>query len=259
MPNRIIREDILTSESVDALDPPSEVFYRRLMSKVDDHGLYDARPAILKSHLYPLRHDRVREADITRWMAACQKAGLIVLYSHDGKPYLQMLKTKWKARSEPKYPLPTSARNCTQPQATAPLVVDVVVDVVEDVGVDKPAPSGATPSAPKKKAKGTTTLTTYLADCEAEGVKPIPGDDAVFAYAERVGLPVEFLALAWQWFRAKYGPDGTGRAKRYADWRATFRNAVKDGWPKFWAIDQSGAYYLTTAGKQAQREYGDAG
>lgn len=123
---------------------------------------------------------------------------------------------------------------------------------------EQDAPGGASPPPPKK-SKGGITLTTYLAECEAAGVKAIPEDDAVFAYAERVGLPVEFLSLAWQWFRAKYGPDGTGRAKRYTDWRATFRNAVKDGWPKFWAIDQSGEYYLTTAGKQAQREYGDAG
>lgn len=128
----------------------------------------------------------------------------------------------------------------------------------ETEGEREDAPVGA-PPAPQRKPKGGITLTTYLAECEAKGVKAIPEDDAVFAYAERVGLPVEFLALAWQWFRAKYGPDGTGRAKRYTDWRATFRNAVKDGWPKFWAIDQSGEYYLTTAGKQAQREYGDAG
>src|SRR5690606_19201983 len=117
----------------------------------------------------------------------------------------------------------------------------------------------AKPAPPNQFAGKKVLLKTYLAECEAEGVKAIPEGDAVFAYAERVGLPVEFLALAWQWFRAKYGPDGTGRAKRYADWRATFRNAVKDGWPKFWAIDQSGGYYLTTAGKQAQREYSDAG
>jgi hypothetical protein len=64
-------------------------------------------------------------------MAACQKAGLIALYSHDGKPYLQMMKTKWKARSEPKYPLPAIANNCAQLQTIARLDVDVVVD--EDV------------------------------------------------------------------------------------------------------------------------------
>lgn len=130
MPNRIVREGILSSDRIDQLDAAAEVFYRRLMSKVDDHGLYDARPSILRSSLYPLRVDRVREADITRWIAACEKAGVIALYTHEGKPYLQMLDTRWTARSEPKYPPPTSENSCAQPQTTAPVFVDVVV--VED-------------------------------------------------------------------------------------------------------------------------------
>lgn len=148
MPNRIIREGILTSERIDMLDASAEVFYRRLMSKVDDHGLYDARMSVLRSSLYPLRVDRVREADISRWIAACEKAGLIALYQHDGKPYLRMLDTRWQARSEPKYPLPTEANgicrqapenSCAQLKTTAP--VFVVVDV--DETVDGGAPSGA--------------------------------------------------------------------------------------------------------------------
>jgi hypothetical protein len=145
VPNRIVREGILTSDRIDQLDAAAEVFYRRLMSKVDDHGLYDARPSILRSSLYPLRVDRVREADITRWIAACEKAGVIALYEHDGKPLLQMLDTRWAARSEPKYPLPATARTCVQPPAAAPVVV--VVDVVEDVG----SADAAKPS--RKKAK----------------------------------------------------------------------------------------------------------
>ena len=100
MPVRLWREGILSSERVDSLDAPAEVFYRRLMSKADDHGLFDARPSILRASLYPLRVDRVREADISRWIAACEKAGLIALYQHDGKPYLQMLDTRWTARSD---------------------------------------------------------------------------------------------------------------------------------------------------------------
>lgn len=258
MPNRIIREDILTSESVDALDPPAEVFYRRLMSKVDDHGLYDARTAILKSHLYPLRHDRVREADITRWLAACQKAGLIVLYSHDGKPYLQMLKTKWKARSEPKYPLPTSARNCTQPQATAPLVVDVVVDVVEDVfDVKEGAPGGATPVVGAKTKGAKLTFDGFVAACKAEGVDLIPADDPVYAYAERIGLPDDYVALAWTWFARRYAEK---QQVGIRGWRQTFRNAVEGNWPKLWYRDEaSNGWALTTAGKQAQMEASHAG
>lgn len=147
MPSRLIREGILTSDRVDQLDAAAEVFYRRLMSKVDDHGLYDARPSILRTHLYPLRVDRVREADITRWIAACEKAGLIALYAHDGKPYLQMLDTRWTARSEPKYPLPATASGCKQLQTPVPVVVGVVLD--EDVV----PPSAGKPSRAKPKTR----------------------------------------------------------------------------------------------------------
>jgi hypothetical protein len=144
MPVRLLREGILDSERVDQLDYAAEVFYRRLMSKVDDHGLYDARPSILRAYLYPLRNDRVREADISRWMAACQKAGLIVLYEAGGKPYLKMLDTGWQTRSEPKYPLPT-ANGCKQVKATAHL--DVVEDVVVDEDVSNASSDSRSPPA----------------------------------------------------------------------------------------------------------------
>ncbi len=132
MPNRIIRESILTSERVEELDPASEVFYRRLLSKVDDYGRYDARPSILRASLYPLRVDRVREADCTRWIAICEMAGLIALYQHDGKPFLAVANTGWQVRSPSKYPEPlqTPANICAQVQTNARLDVDVDVGVV---------------------------------------------------------------------------------------------------------------------------------
>jgi hypothetical protein len=83
------------------------------------------------------------------------------------------------------------------------------------------------------------------------GADAIPADDPVFAYADRVGLPRDFVALEWAWFETKYsGPDGK---KRYADWRQTFRNAVEGGWGNLWRVNQAGEYYLTTQGVQAQR------
>lgn len=143
MPNRILREAILSSDRIDQLDAAAEVFYRRLMSKVDDHGLYDGRPSMLRSSLYPLRVDRVREADISRWIAACEKAGLIALYERDGKPYLWMLDTRWQVRAEPKYPLPpervqATDNSCAQPPAAAPVFVGVV-------GVEGAGGSGRAP------------------------------------------------------------------------------------------------------------------
>lgn len=127
------------------------------MSKVDDHGLFDGRASILRSSLYPLRVDRVREADISRWIAACEKAGLIALYQHDGKPYLQMLDTRWQARSEAKYPLPSegsrttlqpSANTCSQVQTGAPLDVFGVGNGFGAVGGYKDL-SDVEPVAPK--------------------------------------------------------------------------------------------------------------
>jgi hypothetical protein len=133
MPSRIIRDEILTSERVDLLDFAAEVFYRRLLNKVDDYGLYDARPSVLRATLYPLRIDRVREADCSRWIAACEKAGLIALYHHDGKPYLQVLRVRWQIRAAPKYPMPPEDVNtCKQVEACAHLVVDVDAVVVAE-------------------------------------------------------------------------------------------------------------------------------
>lgn len=164
MPTRLVREGILDSERIDQLDAPAEVFYRRLMSKVDDYGLFDARIAMLRSSLYPLRVDKVREADIARWIAACEKAGVIALYASSGasssrriaacemaglaapeKPYGQMLDTKWQVRSEPKHPLPPWGKgepppavenNCLQPRTPVTVFGDGVGDV------NPPTPQG---------------------------------------------------------------------------------------------------------------------
>lgn len=118
MPNRIIRAGIISSDRVNCLDHAAEVFYRRLLNMIDDHGLYDARPSILRATLYPLRIDRVREADISRWLTNCQTAGLILLYEAESKPYLKVLNTQWESRSKPKYPQPPKTENaCAQLQA----------------------------------------------------------------------------------------------------------------------------------------------
>ena len=106
MPTRLLREGILDSDSVCSLSFPAEVFYRRLMSVVDDFGRFDGRPAVLKSRLYPLQGDKVREADIPRWIAECEKAGLIVLYTVAAKPYILFRKLGVPRAKDSKWPSP---------------------------------------------------------------------------------------------------------------------------------------------------------
>lgn len=230
MPSRLLREGILTSERIDQLDPGAEVFYRRLMSKVDDHGLYDARPSILRAHLFPLRVDRVREADIARWIAACEKAGLIVLYQHAGKALLQMLDTGWQVRSEPKYPLPPE-RSCKQVQTT------VHLDGVEDGVVFVPPPSVS--SKPTEEAGAASQSAAPPPPPAFDGLnaetlngKAVVPLSAEWQLPEDWGLDAE--ALGWkpgevvheaekfrQYWTAGKG-SGTRRAVR--GWRQTWSN-----------------------------------
>jgi hypothetical protein len=104
----------------------------------------------------------------------------------------------------------------------------------------------------KKPAQARTPqcdLKTFLSECEARGEDPIPADDAVFDYAKTVGLPHEFVALAWWAFKRKWA---NKRQAGIRGWRQTFRNAVEGNWGGLWRADGDG-WVLTTAGIQAQR------
>jgi len=105
MPNRILR-DWTDSENIDELDVHTERFFTRLIMKVDDFGRFSANIKLLKSQLFPLKSD-IRETDISRWLTACDKSGLIALYNVANKEYLQIENFKQTLRQKKeKYPPP---------------------------------------------------------------------------------------------------------------------------------------------------------
>ncbi len=153
MPNRIIREGILTSERINTLDWSEEVFFRRLLSVVDDYGRCEAHIALLRASLYPLKLDQVREANVERLLASCEKARLVRLYTVGSKSYLQVADFRQQTRSASKYPPPpdtqtpsTCAADAKQPLSSAHLGGDVVVSVVEGVSVSPPPAGGESES-----------------------------------------------------------------------------------------------------------------
>lgn len=109
MPIRLLRDGILDSDAVCSLSFPAEIFYRRLMSVVDDFGRFDGRLSVLRCRLYALQIDKVREADIPRWIAECEKAGLIVLYHVESKPYILFHKLGSPRAKDSKFPPPPGA------------------------------------------------------------------------------------------------------------------------------------------------------
>lgn len=114
-------------------------------------------------------------------------------------------------------------------------------------------PEGGEPSEQKRKAA--VSLRSFLADCRSTDTTPIPDGHPVFAYADKVALPRDFLALQWVEFKDRYQlPD----AKRYKDWRTVFLKSVKGNWFKLWFVGADGQYALTTVGQQAQRSHKEA-
>lgn len=87
MPDRIIKESILTSEDVNKMTDFQFRVWVSLITYVDDCGRGDARPAVIKGKCFPLR-DRMTFADIDAALEALAGIGCVCLYEVDGKPYL---------------------------------------------------------------------------------------------------------------------------------------------------------------------------
>lgn len=136
MPNRIIKESIRTSDSINQLKPIEEILFYRLIVSCDDYGRFDGRPAIIKGSCFPLKDITVK--DIEKALFNLSTVGMIILYEVEGKPYLQL--TNWEQHQtirakRSKYPEPnesnikaidsklqTYENNCMQLQADVPVI-----------------------------------------------------------------------------------------------------------------------------------------
>ena len=90
MPNRIIKETICTSDTIDQLSWFEECFFSRLIVNCDDYGRFDGRTAIIKSRLFPLKSN-VTDKLVTDTIDKLLTVGLVMPYEWDGKPTLQLV------------------------------------------------------------------------------------------------------------------------------------------------------------------------
>lgn len=122
-----------------------------------------------------------------------------------------------------------------------------------------PTPSRGLSPSPKSEQQGPSgggvaegellTLRDWLARCQRRGEQAIAPDDPVWSYAEGVGLPPDFVALAWQQFKRRR----LGAGKRQRDWRRAFRDSVESCAYRLWRFTAEGGAVLSTEGLQAQR------
>lgn len=89
MPNRIIKESICTSDSIDSLGWFEEVLFYRLIVNCDDFGRFDGRVAVVKNRLFPLKENLTLKT-VELAINKLASAGLISLYMYDGRPFLYL-------------------------------------------------------------------------------------------------------------------------------------------------------------------------
>lgn len=124
MPNRIIKESICKSDTIDSLTAQEEVFFYRLLVNCDDYGRFSADPDLLASYLFP-RKRSLKSSSVKKWLNKLVSSGLVTVYEHDGGAYLQV--TTWAnhqsiRNKKSKYPSPDapestvlqSANTCKQ-------------------------------------------------------------------------------------------------------------------------------------------------
>ena len=89
MPNRILKESVCTSDSVNKLSWFEEVLFYRLIVNCDDYGRFDGRVSIIKNRLFPLKENLTGKT-VAEAISKLESAGLVALYEFEGKPYLYL-------------------------------------------------------------------------------------------------------------------------------------------------------------------------
>lgn len=220
MPNRIVREGILTSDRVDRLDYRDEVIYRRLLSIVDDFGRYDGRVNIILAAIFPLRIGRAADAqhmhstciacdDIEDGLKNIEAAGLICRYVVGGKPFIEILDFRQQTRAKSsRWPAPQMHSTCAADAQRLRTYTDTYSETETETNTyapDSPDGEGSKDSKSQSKASDTKAAESIYA-----------------AYPRKVGKQAAIKAIVSAIARMREsGVDDPAlhlleRAKRYA-------------------------------------------
>lgn len=132
MPNRILKESIRTSKTINAMSDFQFRLWAYLITYVDDYGRGSSEPDIIKGFVFP-RRKCVTEASIKTALTDLANLGLIQLYEVDGDSYLCL--RNWEKHQKPraatsKYPAPPeNVGICNQMQADASRCSQMQADV----------------------------------------------------------------------------------------------------------------------------------
>lgn len=229
MPNRIVREGILTSEQVDILSADAELFYRRLMSVADDFGLFHGNVKLVRAACYPLRLDRVSDDDVRRYIDECRAAGVLTTPAVEGRQLIVLGKFGQQVRAKFSKYLPKATQEdiegfvdaqqmlCKRAADAQQLQANAHLDGDGDGDGEMARSACAAARSPVGSRTTEAKGSRIPDDCpDAEGL--------AYCKTSRPELdPVEVAAKFRDYWRGVPGAKG-----RKLDWPATWRNFVRN-------------------------------
>ena len=219
MPNRIIKETICTSKSINALSDFQFRFWAYLLTYVDDYGRGSADPELLKGFVFP-RRKGVTEGTIQKTLAELATIGSVILYEVDGEPYLcfpnwsehQSVRNKVSKFPAPNDALLASASNCKQLKSTE-ISCNQSRANVPVIQSESESESNPKESAPTRHAHG-----------QYQWVK-LTGEEYSRLLAD-LGEAELARCIAY----VDEAAQSTGNKNKWKDWNLTIRKCHRDGW-----------------------------
>ncbi len=259
---RTIKPEFWTSEQVMELSPIARLAFVGMWNFCDDQGVHPASAKTLKAEVFP--SDDISSSDVQAMVDHMIEQGLIEVFTSAGKSYWWV--TGWNHQKIEKptkrYPTPdfstTGSQQLGDNSARSRRVVGESSATegkgreedkeVNPTSLRDVAPSGA---AKQKKSAG-VTLSQWLQTLKATGEKIVSDYKPLWAYCEKVGIPADWVEIAWLRFHDRYTADEKAKRKRYTDWRRVFLRAVEENWLGLWFFsERDNQFRLSTVGVAA--------
>ena len=195
--SRMIRIGFIDSEKVAALPWRTECFFTRLLLSADDYGLFDARPTVLRTRLFPLHLDQMSNQDIQDCLHQTEEAGLVRVYRVNGKEYVEIFNYGQRQRGKPKFPLPpdyggntprNAADYCSLPHSAAYTETETETNTKTESETKEASPEGSLDFPPPSRSSSMVPLPESVEEVEAHMrqclIRPLT-PDALRSSAER--------------------------------------------------------------------------
>jgi len=267
---RNIKPAIFKNELLGVADPLITLLFESLWCLADREGRLEDRPLRIKAETFPYREN----LDVNGYLTELARMGFIVRYVIDGLPLIQIVnfqKHQTPHKTEKDSILPAYNGESVDACGFADTTVKYTLNndkktealppdlLIPDSFNLNPEESPQTPSGHiAQQKKGAISLKTFVDECKEKNERPLRDYKPLWDYTEKVGLSEDYVALAWAEFLRRFMPGGSQQEKRQKDWRCTFKKYIENNYFKLWAIDQNGAYFLTTMGKQAEKYQGES-